>query len=82
MISDVHRMRPRAYIHRHKLHTKPPGWTAAGPLEVKMMTEKILPMVQGEENANNLKQIFRVRPHTTWDNYFSGCKILNWLGER
>jgi hypothetical protein len=82
VISDVHRMRPRAYIHRHKLHTKPTGWTAAGPLEVKMMMEKILPMVQGEENPEKLKQIFRVRPHTTWDNYFSGCKILNWLGER
>ncbi len=49
-----------------------------------MMMEKILPMVQGEaqENPDNLKQIFRVRPHTTWDNYFSGCKILNWLGEQ
>jgi hypothetical protein len=82
VISDVHRMRPRAYIHRHKLHTKPTGWTASGPLEVKMMMEKILPMVQGEDNPDKLKQIFRVRPHTTWDNYFSGCKILDWLGER
>jgi hypothetical protein len=60
MISDIHRMQPQAYIHRHKLHMKPTGWTAAGPLEVKTMMEKILLMVQGEENPDNLKQMFRV----------------------
>ena len=44
--------------------------------------EKIFPMLQGEENPDNSKQNFRIQPHTTWDNYFSGCKILNWLGKR
>ena len=60
LISDVHRMRLRAYIHRHKLHPKPEGWNKAGQLETKMMMELILPMVQGEDNPNNTKQIFRV----------------------
>ena len=26
LVSEVHRMRPCAYRHRHKVHVKPPGW--------------------------------------------------------
>ena len=32
---DVHRTRPRAYRHRHKLHVKPHGWNIWGKIEVK-----------------------------------------------
>jgi len=79
VVSDVGRIRPRAYIHRHKLHHKPPGWTAMGPLEVKLIMEKILPMVEGE--AGTAQKLYTEKPHSTWDNYFSGDKIMDWLGE-
>jgi hypothetical protein len=81
MISDVNRIRPRAYVHRHKLHTKPPGWTTQGPSEVRKIMEMITPMVEGQEPLLGQRQIYRQKPHSTWDNFFSGDKIFGWLGE-
>jgi hypothetical protein len=81
MISDVNRIRPRAYVHRHKLHTKAPGWTTQGPFEVRMIMEMITPMIEGQEPLLGQRQIYREKPHSTWDNYFSGDKIFSWLGE-
>jgi hypothetical protein len=60
IVSDVHRVRPRAYLHRHKVHTKPPGWTAMGPLEVHMILEKLRPMCVGEPMVAGIKQIFHI----------------------
>ena len=80
IMSDVHRIRPRAYMHRHKLHPKPDGWNAMGPLEVRRIMEAITPLIIGEQ-SDGRKQIFRIKPHSTWDNYFSGCQIFNWMGE-
>ena len=80
IISDVNRIRPRAYMHRHKLHDKPTGWSAMGPLEARRMMEYINPLVIGEP-TDGRRQIFREKPHSTWDNYFSGDQILTWLGE-
>ena len=34
IVSDVDRFRPRAYMHRHKLHMKPDGWTIMSQWEV------------------------------------------------
>ena len=34
ILSDVGSVRPHAYMHHHKLHEKPTGWTAMGPIEV------------------------------------------------
>ena len=48
IISDSHRIRPRAYMHRHKLHEKPPGWTAMGPIECKFILDTVKPMCVGE----------------------------------
>jgi hypothetical protein len=42
---------------------------------------KILTMVKGEVEVPGTQQIFREKPHSTWDNYFSGCKIFDWMGE-
>lgn len=78
LVSDVHRIRPRAYIHRHTCYEKPPGWTVMGQLEVRMLMEKIGSMVLGEDSTK--KKIFREKPHSTWDNYFSGDKIFDYLG--
>ena len=30
IISDANRIRPRAYMHRHKLHVMPDDWTLTG----------------------------------------------------
>ena len=53
MISDVNRMRPRAYLHWHKLHEKPTGWTASGPLEVRRIMEKVSRMVMYGEDTED-----------------------------
>ena len=82
LISDVHRIRPRAYLHRHKLHEKPQGWTRMGQVEVRLILEKLVPMVRSKPHMNGINQIFSRFPHTTWDNYFSGDKIMDWLGQR
>ena len=81
MVSDVNQMRPRAYLRRHKLHEKPTGWTASGPLEVRRIMEKVSRMVMyGEDTEDgSTKKLFRAKPHTTWDNYFSGGLLMDWL---
>jgi hypothetical protein len=35
LVSDVHRNRPRAYTHRHKVWERPDGWGKEGPCEVR-----------------------------------------------
>ena len=45
IVSDTHRYRPRAYVHRHKLHSKPDGWNVMGQVEVRLICEKLQPMV-------------------------------------
>jgi hypothetical protein len=81
MISDVHRIRPRAYMHRHKLHAKPQGWTQQGPFEVKSLLETLNGLVEGEPPDGGRRQIFKKKPHSTWDNFFSGDKICDHVGE-
>ena len=83
MVSDVNQMRPRAYLHRHKLHVKPTDWTASGPLEVRRIMEKVSRMVMyGEDTEDgSTKKVFRAKPHTTWDNYFSSDLVMDWLGQ-
>ena len=53
MVSEVNRMRPRAYLHRHKLHGKPTGWTASGPLEVRRILEKVSKMVMDGKDTKD-----------------------------
>ena len=67
MVSDVNRMRPRAYLHQHKLHEKPTGWTASDPLEVHRIMEKASKMVMDGEDTKDgsTKKVFRAKPHTT-----------------
>ena len=80
IISDSHRIRPRAYMHRHKLHVKPDGWTAMGPIEAKTMLDTVKTMVHGEEG--DAKKLYMQKPHFTWDNYFSGDQIMDYAGEQ
>lgn len=78
MLFDVGRNRPRAYVHRHKLQQNPLKM-ASGPNECRMLLEQIAQMVEGA--PGNKKKIFREKPHTTWDNYFSGDAIYDWIGK-
>ena len=40
-------------------------------------------MVNEEKNKhNNIKRIYRSKPHVTMDNYFSGDKICDWIGQK
>ena len=47
IVSDVNRCRPRAYMHRHKLHNRAAGFVE-GPNEVRCMIEKLRAMIVGE----------------------------------
>jgi hypothetical protein len=82
LVSDASRNRPRIYMHRHKCYEKYDGWNKQGPAEVRRLLEKIMPRIEGEIEIEGLRQIFTERPHTTWDNFFSGCQIFDWLGEK
>ena len=79
VISDVSRCQPRAYVHRHKLHERPRGYVEE-PNKVCLIIEQILPLIQGQV-ADSCCQIWRIMPHMTWDNYFSGCTVFKLLGE-
>ena len=82
MVSDVNRMQLRAYLYQHNLHEKPIGLTASVPLEVRRIMEKVSKMVMDGEDTKDgsTKKIVRAKPHTTWDNYFSGDLVMDWLG--
>ena len=43
--------------------------------------EKVIKMVmEGEDTEDrSTKILFRAKPHTTWDNYFSGDLVMEWL---
>ena len=83
VVSDSYRLRPCAYSHRHKLHPPCNGWNsgAQGPQEARRIAEMIKPMCDTEPEVAGIKQIFPSYPHFTWDNYFSGDHIMDWLGE-
>jgi hypothetical protein len=82
LVSDASRNRPRIYMHRHKCHEKYDGWTKQGPAEVRRLMEIITPRIQGQTEVEGIRQIFKEFPHSTWDNFFSGDQIFNWLGEK
>jgi hypothetical protein len=80
LLSDAYRNRPRAYLHRHKCHPPIAGFTRQGPMEVRMVMEDLKHLVEGEE-ADGRRQIFTEKPHSTWDNFFSGDDINDWIGQ-
>ena len=79
MVFDVGRIRPRAYVHRHKCHPNP-NHLPQGCNELMMCLNKLNKMVIG--NDGNNKKIFKQKPHITWDNFFSGDTILDWIGRQ
>ena len=85
MVSDVDRCRPRACVHRHKLHEN--EFSTAGASEVKLICDKIKPMVHqpiADENVDpsfRPKAIFQKKPCFTFDNYFSGDQVMHYAAE-
>jgi hypothetical protein len=45
-----------------------------------MVMEDLKCLVQGEE-GNGRQQLFSEKPHSMWDNFFSGDDINDWIGE-
>jgi hypothetical protein len=83
MLCDAHQNHPRAYSHQHKVHehfaTEPEEWTKGGMCKVKQIINQLTPLVEGEL-GNGLCKIFSAKPHSTWDNHFSGDFIFDWMG--
>lgn len=78
LLVDAYRARPYAYAHRHKCHGGYQGWNMQGPVEVRLLMESINPFTKG----GDAKCLWgEDKPHSTWDNHFSGCQVLDWLGE-
>jgi len=85
LVTDVDRIRVRAHVHRHKLHPK--HFTTEGANEVKMICDQLLEMLINQEDDDSVnpympKQIFREKPHITWDNYFSGDQTMQCIAEK
>jgi hypothetical protein len=77
MLFDVNRIRSRAYLHRHKCRPNPLK-LPSGCDEVILLMEKIKKLCILGSTSSGLK-IFREKPHSTWDNYFSGDAVMDWL---
>lgn len=75
LVSDIDWIRPRAYMHRHKVHEKEEGWSLQGPAEVKHILKDLDELIVNDFNSLIGKPIFAEHPHITWDNFFSGEKI-------
>lgn len=98
MIFDVGYRFPRAYIHRHKLHTRPAGFGAEGPAEMHYLLSRIEEMIQsasieqqhvvnfysasGTQKSLPVKKIYPSNPHGTADNHFSGDVVLDFAGRK
>jgi hypothetical protein len=82
IISDVSCTRPRAYIHRHKKHTMPPGWTKQVHFEAKSMIDELLLKVEDDSDDEDESKIFKSPPHITFDNYFCDDVVLDYMGQR
>jgi hypothetical protein len=60
MLFDVSRRYPRAYVHRHKVHIRPDGFTAEGKFEIKYLIDQVEKLVVG--NASDEDLTFTVPP--------------------
>jgi hypothetical protein len=71
--ADVDQTRVCAYTHWHKVYKRPPGFICQGLAEAHHIIETLRPQLKC--------QIFKEKPHLTFDNYFYGDGIMYWAGE-
>jgi hypothetical protein len=94
IMSDSRRFRPRAYIHRHKLHQAKAGMTKRGPNEMVNLLMEIETMVKtNEDDAEQTnthprsptkptkKKIFNRKPTVCADNFFFDNQVCDWIGK-
>ena len=81
IVTDVEYLRPRAYLHRHKLNKKFPGFGPPGPNEVRQLWESQLRELTRPSNSLVGRPIFSQKPHMTFDNFFSGEAIMEYAAE-
>lgn len=55
MLFDINRRYPRAYVHRHKLHTRTPPFKAVGQSEIVMLVGMIDSLVEGNAQVDQQK---------------------------
>jgi hypothetical protein len=79
LVCDVDRIRPRAYLHRHKCHAK--DFNLEGPNEVKHLLDRLEPLCIENILAPG-RGIFKSKPHITFDNFFSGEDIATHAANR
>jgi len=73
LLSDVHRIRPRACVHRHKLHKK--HFKCQGPNEVVLVWHELQALFEPSQHCP--RGLFHEKPHITCDNFFSGDDVVN-----
>ena len=78
LCTDVDRIRPRAYVHRHKLHQK--KFNVTGQNEVYLMMRQLESLVV-DETTETPVGIFTQKPHIMCDNFFSGDLIFQYAAE-
>jgi len=69
-ISDSDRIRPRASMHRHKLHEMPDVWTLKGQCYVRYIIEQLTLLIEGEPAGPEVRKIFKEKFHSTWEIFF------------
>ena len=81
--SDLGRCRPRAYLHRHKVHDYPKEFTRMGTGELHHLASSLLQMVIDPTaiQSDSKKKIFRKKMGFTVDNCFVCDKGLEWAGK-
>ena len=76
---NVNRIRPQVYVHLHKIHKRPLGFGKEVPNEDRILCEKIMPLIVGQEQPPGLNRLCKSKPHFTYDNYLSGDSIMDLL---
>jgi hypothetical protein len=79
IVTDCDRIRPTAYLHRHKKHRQ--IFRQQGPNEVALLWEEQLRPLLSPDNKYN-RALFQSHPHMTWDNYFSGDEVMYYAAEQ
>eukprot|EP00536_Pseudo-nitzschia_multiseries_P018121 jgi/Psemu1/54207/gm1.54207_g len=72
ILSDMDRVRPRGYLHRHRHYKKQPPHSTKGCSEVQDIFTKYV--------IREIGKLWSSPPHLTADNFFYGDLILDWMG--
>ena len=82
MSTDVHRFRPRAYVHRHSCHEAVEKWKG-GPNEIRMLVNQMLAKSIGPVPQDDDHNKLFLKPfHITTDNYFANDLVIDWMGSK